>query len=190
MDLEGTLQSLELRRQGQASGMVPKNSAALRSLKQPSTLVIENGINALDLIDSPPATTASLQTAVAVMQANYGTEYAPEKIALLFDMIRDEGWSEARFNRTLKWFLKNKPFPSWTIADWFSFSVKVYPLEWTYGKSRNEYEGYELPEGVTVYKPIDGVKLPFPESQLYCLSCQMKLPMSAKHTWNFCMDVA
>ena len=123
------------------------------------------------------------------MQANYGTDYAPEKIALLFDMIRDEEWSEERFNRTFKWFLKNKPFPSWTIADWFSYGVKVYPVEWTHGKSLSDYEGYELPGGVNVFKPKDGVTLPFPEATMRCLSCQMKLPISQKHKWNNCQEL-
>ena len=88
-------------------------------------------------------------------------------MALMFDMIRDEGWTEERFNRTLKWFLKNKPYPAWTIADWFQYDVKVYPYAWVLRQVFNganwktDIESYELPDGSVVYKLRDGQTLPF-----------------------------
>jgi hypothetical protein len=127
--------------------------------------VSECGINALDLIPSEPVSTKTFSKSFAILQANYGTEYSQEKMALLFDMINDDGWSEERFTRTLKWFMKNKPFPSWTIADWFSHSVKVYPKSWYDEQCVNgkggEIETYLLDDKTYVYKFRDGVTLPF-----------------------------
>jgi hypothetical protein len=88
-------------------------------------------------------------------------------MALLVDMIREDGWTEERFQRTLKWFLKNKPFPAWTVADWFSFSVKVYPYSWYLeqvskngGGVNKQIETYRI-NGVTVFRYADGQELPF-----------------------------
>lgn len=132
--------------------------------------MIANGINALSLIDSPPVETTTLTKAIATLQANYGTSYSPEKIMLLFEMVRDEHWTEEQFTRTFKWFLKNKPFPAWTIADWFQYGVKVYPYAW-YLRQQNEagphvdvlkkMDRYRLPDGTTVFKWKDGEVLPF-----------------------------
>jgi len=105
-----------------------------------------------------------------MLEANYGTEYNSEKAALLFDVVREEGWSEERFLRTLKWFLKNKPFPAWTVADWFQHGVRVYPYEWyleqqakagPYRRVLDQMEMYRLPDGIVVFKWKDGEELPF-----------------------------
>ena len=130
----------------------------------------ELGMNALELIDSPPVCIMTLTKATAILQANYGTEYSQEKIALLFDMIREDGWSEERFQRTLKWFLKNKKFPSWTISDWFDYGIKIYPRAW-YLKQCHENGGhatsgiqfYKLSDGSVGYKYKDSEELPFEE---------------------------
>lgn len=126
-----------------------------------------NGIDALDLIESDPVQPATFTKAIAILQANYGTEYSQEKVAVLFDTIRGENWGEERFQRTFKWFLKNKPFPAWTIADWFSFSVKVYPYSWyleqvskSGGGVNKQIETYRI-DGVTVFRYADGQELPF-----------------------------
>ena len=145
-------------------------------------------MNALDLVSSPPIAPETIDKASAILSLNYGVDYTKEKFLTLFTMMEEEGWTEYRFQQTFKWFLKNKPWAAWTIADWFQHGVKVYPPSWAYGKSRSEYDAYEIAEGVNVYKPKDGVTLPFPEAKLYCLGCQMKLPMSTKHSWNFCDD--
>lgn len=130
--------------------------------------MIENGINALDLFDSAEMQSDVFVGAVAALQSNYGTEYSQEKVALLFDMIREDGWSEERFMRTLKWFLKTKPFAAWTISDWFSYGVKVYPYAWYLeqvnkngGSINKQIESYRLPDGVIVFKYADGENLPF-----------------------------
>jgi hypothetical protein len=126
-----------------------------------------NGLNALALVDSEPVSASAFTTAVAVMQTNYGVDYAPEKVALLFEMIREEGWSEERFKKTFKWFLKNKKFSDWKIADWFEHGVKVYPHSWyldqvhKFGREVNkQIETYKV-NGVVVYRYADGEELPF-----------------------------
>jgi len=82
-------------------------------------------------------------------------------------MIHDEHWSEERFVRTLKWFLKNKRFSAWTVADWFDYGVKVYPYSWyldqvhEFGREVNDrIEAYRI-NGVVVYRYADGQELPF-----------------------------
>ncbi len=102
-----------------------------------------------------------------MLETNYGTEYGREKMGLLLSTMVDEGWSQYRFQETLKWFLHNKKFPAWTIADWFEFGIKVYPYAWCLEKVKEgwnwktDIESYELPDGTVVYKPNDGVTLPF-----------------------------
>ena len=133
---------------------------------------IESAVSGLDLIPSKPVDTQTFTKAIAVLQANYGTEYSPEKTAILFDMIREEKWSEERFNRTLNWFLKNKKYPSWTISDWFDYDVKLYSYGWYLKQVRengasinNSIEAYTI-DGVTGYKYRDGSELPFPKRDL------------------------
>jgi len=92
--------------------------------------VIQNGINALELIESEEVRPETFSKAISILKGNYGADYSHEKALLLLEMIREEGWTEERFMRTFKWFLKNKPFPAWTIADWFQYGVRLYPLEW------------------------------------------------------------
>lgn len=134
--------------------------------------MIEKGVNALDLIDSPQVDSGTFTKAVAILQSNYGIEYSDEKVALLFDMVREDGWSEERFTKTLRWFLKNKPFPAWTISDWFSYGVKVYPYAWyleqvtKFGKAVNkQIQAFILPDGTRVFRYRDDERLPFEEVQ-------------------------
>lgn len=123
-------------------------------------------MNALALIPSPPVSEETFAKAKLLLEANYGTEYSPEKWLMLADMIDDDGWSEERFMITFKWFLKNKPFPAWTVSDWFSHSVKVYPYAWylqqvtPYEDVLKKMDRYKLADGTTVYKWKDGVELP------------------------------
>ena len=152
----------------------------MRNLRQPSEIVTVNGVNALELIESQPVSHTSFLKAVAQLEANFGTEYNREKTTLLFDMVREEQWSEERFNRTLKWFLKNKPFPAWTTSDWFSFSVKLFPYEWYLKQCREganvreQMDIYELPDGTLGYRFRDGQELPFLKVVKWsCRKCTM-----------------
>jgi len=130
--------------------------------------VTQNGVNALDLIDSPPVSVDTFKKARAILEASFGKEYSDAKMAVFFDLIRDEAWSEVKFNRTLKWFLKNVPFPEWSIANWFQYAVKLYPYSWYLeqvvknGASVNkQIETYRLPDGVIGFRYADGQELPF-----------------------------
>lgn len=139
---------------------------ALAQFKNPSNVVIENGVNALALLDSPPVSASTITKALIIIEQNFGAEVAKNKAELLFDMVTEDGWSEKRFDMTFKWFLKNKPYPSWTIADWFSYGVKLYPQQWYFEKctqGRNvlkEMDRYKLADGVIGYKWKDGIELP------------------------------
>lgn len=83
-------------------------------------------------------------------------------------MIIDADWTEERFKRTMNWFLANKCYPSWTIADWFQYDVKLYPISWMnkeIGKMGNperaweRFDRYRIADTV-VCKFKDGVELP------------------------------
>ncbi len=86
-----------------------------------------SGVNALDLIGSK-ITASDKVRAEQLIQMNYGVEYPSEKFQMLYEMIENDNWSSERFQHTLKWFLKTKKFPNWTIADFFEHkSPKLYP---------------------------------------------------------------
>lgn len=128
--------------------------------------MIENGVNALALIDSPPVAPATITKALVILEQNFGAEVSKNKAELLFDMVTEDGWSEKRFDLTFKWFLKNKPYPSWTIADWFSYGVKLYPEAWYRQQCREgmdvrkQMDRYKLADGVIGYKWKDGIDVP------------------------------
>lgn len=98
---------------------------------------------------------------------NYGVDYPVEKFSMLWEMIREDRWTSGRLQATLRWFLKNKRFPNWTIADWFDYEVKIYPYSW-YLKQVNEFgakvnsdiEMYRI-NGRVYYKYRDESQLPF-----------------------------
>ena len=126
-------------------------------------LVNSSGINALDLIGEK-ASGKDYAKAKALLEMNYGIEYQKEKFSMLFEMIAEEQWSSERFMRTVKWFLKNKKFPNWTIADWFEFGIKLYPYSWyqeqlSKGIKHEEMEAYRI-NGKILWKMKDENDLP------------------------------
>lgn len=142
----------------------------LRILKRQSAEIVKNGVNALDLIDGPPVSESTLVKSKIILEQNFGTEYSAEKWRMLAALIDEEGWTEERFQRTFKWFLKNKRFPAWTIADWFDYGVRIYPYTWYLeqvhknGAAVNkQIEVYDLGNGVVGYRYADGETLPFPK---------------------------
>ena len=147
-----------------------RKSNALETLKRCSESVTKNaeaGVSLFDLVDSPPVSRAAFARGLAVLQANFGTEYSPEKTAVLFDMIREDEWTESRFNSTLAWFVKSKKFPSWTVSDWFDHDVKLYPYSWMLKQvaagvdAKTDLEIWEVEYNVFGWKMRDGVPLPF-----------------------------
>lgn len=84
-----------------------------------------------------------------LIKINYGIDYPKEKLTVLWTMIKEENWTNERLERTVKWFLKTKKFPNWTIADWFEYEIKLYPYGWykeqiRKGYSDNDLEGYKI----------------------------------------------
>jgi len=131
--------------------------------------VSQEGVNAFDLIPSKPVSAETFIKAAAYLQQAYGIEYPAEKFSILFDLVREENWTEERFNRTVKWFLKTKYNQAWTIADWWQYNIRLYPFVWVRescrksGQSEIEFiktlDVY-LVDGVRLYKLKDGVDLP------------------------------
>jgi hypothetical protein len=128
-------------------------------------------VNALDLIESGPIAPDTFKEIGVFIQQNFGVEFEPAKWKMLKEVITRDGWSEERFRRTAEWFMKNQRFSAWTIADWYSFSVKCYTLSGknkliAEGHKAEEFEAYKLPDGNIVWKLIDGQTLPFPKCNL------------------------
>ena len=157
----------------QTSGMEKQRCNTLENSMRRLKSEIEFEVSGLNLIPSKEVEPDTFTKAILLLQQNYGTEYSKEKTGMLFDMIREEKWSEERFNRTLCWFLKNKKYPSWSISDWFDYDVKLYSYGWYLKQVReqgalinNSIEAYTIADGVTGYKFIDGTELPFPKRNL------------------------
>ena len=124
------------------------------------------GINALDLIGSK-ATPDDFIKAEVLIKTSFGVKYTKEKFSLLWELILEEGWTKERLNQTVKYFLKNKKFATWTIADWFDYTIKLYPYSWyldqihQFGSSANKtIERYRI-QGKVLYRYYDGNILPF-----------------------------
>jgi hypothetical protein len=134
----------------------------LQNLKNNS----EREINALDLIGNP-VSAIELLKAEELLKMNYGVDYPKEKFSMLWEMIKEEGWTDIRLKETLKWFLKRKKFPNWTVADWFEYGTKLFNnAEYLkqlneIGKSLNEQIEWYIINGVYLWKYKDGIELPF-----------------------------
>lgn len=138
-------------------------------MRKPSDSVIQNGVDAFSVVDSPAVSAATFTKAIAYLQQAYGVDYPKEKFSILFDLIMDEGWNDERFSRTLKWFLKTKYNQAWTIADWFQYGVKLYPFSWVrqhcHKNNIREVDFIQtldvyMVDGIRLYKFRDGISLP------------------------------
>jgi hypothetical protein len=111
----------------------------------------------------------TLAQAKEIIEQNYGTSIPQSKWLMLCKRFFDEEWTEEQFKRTLAWFLDTKHYPSWTIADWFDYNVKLYPFAWVrdycnknglrevdFIKSLDVY----IVNGVRLYRMMDGTNLP------------------------------
>ena len=113
------------------------------------------------------ATIEDCARAEAMLRANYGVDYPTEKFDMLWTMVIEDGWTTEKLQNTVKWFLKNKKYPNWTISDWFDYQVKLFPYSW-YLKQVNEFGGsvnqqlekYRIGDKI-LYKYADGNELPF-----------------------------
>ncbi|MHB8335807.1 MAG: hypothetical protein ACYDEE_00120 [Ignavibacteriaceae bacterium] len=120
----------------------------------------------MDLIGSKAAPDDFIKAEVLI-KTSFGVIYPQEKFSLLWELILEEGWSKERFNLTVKHFLKHKKYASWNIADWFDYSVKLYPYSWyldqihQFGAAANKtIERYRI-QGKVLYRNYDGSILPF-----------------------------
>lgn len=152
----------------QHSDTQKRTNLALMTLKANSNNSTESGVNHLDLIPSVPLSNDIFLRSIAMIEQAFGLPIPTEKSAMLAEMIKDEGWSEARFKAVVKWFLKNKYNPAWTIHDWFSYGTRLYPESWYHKKvsemgdqANYQIERYKLKDGLHGYKFIDGEILPF-----------------------------
>lgn len=96
-----------------------------------------------------------------MLRTTFGVEYSDGRILLLFQQIADDGWSEERFDRTLKWFLRNVKWAAWTIADWFAYTIPIYNYAWYCKQSADGVptRTWEIEPGVFGYT-LANVELP------------------------------
>lgn len=133
---------------------------------QSLNLLLENpnGFNALDLMGEK-ISWSDIEKAEELIKINYGIDYPKEKLTVLWNMIKEANWTNERLERTVKWFLKTKKFPNWTIADWFEYEVKLYPHAWyleqiSKGYKNDDLCAYKI-NGRVFWKFNDNVDLPF-----------------------------
>lgn len=138
-------------------------------MRNPSDFYVQNGVDAFAIIGGELVKKETLATAKLFVEQNLGSEIPKEKWMILCELIVEANWSEEKFQRTVKWFLLNKCYPAWTIADWFQFNIKLYPFAWVReacrksGQSEVEFiktlEVY-LVDGIRLYMQKDGTDLP------------------------------
>lgn len=121
--------------------------------------------NVLDLIGEK-ITKIDIVKAEEMLKLNFGVSYSKEKFALLWEMILEDGWTDYRLKETLKYFLKTKKYPNWTISDWFDYSCDVYNyaeylVKLNENRQLNEQIEWYLINGVRVWKYKNGFSLPF-----------------------------
>ena len=75
--------------------------------------------------------TGDVRQCLLAMEQNFGKQYSAEmsgRVQLLFSMCLKDSWTSERFTKATEWILKNKPYPNWTVADFFSAPLqKLYP---------------------------------------------------------------
>ncbi len=81
----------------------------------------------------------------------------------LYDMIREEGWTEHRFANTCAWIAKNIPFANLTANDFFRAPMsRLKPYR---GGTPGAIDIYKI-EGKYFWKERDGQELPFEKVNL------------------------
>lgn len=90
-----------------------------------------NPINALDLFDIPIDEQVRRYVKMA-LTVNYRLEPGANEYNydLLFSQIEQAGWNAIRLKTTLDYFLQNKLYSTWTVADWFQYKQTLYPYSW------------------------------------------------------------
>lgn len=121
--------------------------------------------NALDFVGNK-ISKVDIIKAEEMLKLNFGINYSKEKFAMLWEMILEEEWTDFRLKETVKYFLKTKKYPNWTISDWFDYSQEVYCYNEYLSKLNenrqlnDQIEWYSI-NGVRVWKYKNGFSLPF-----------------------------
>ena len=99
-----------------------------------------------------------------ILKAAYGRDYSPEKLTLLFSMCLDEEWSTKRFMDTLKWVVKNNPYPEWKPADFFSAPLlKLHGYAWACEQWAKKLKLKQYKIGERIYFAFAEDEVPLPE---------------------------
>lgn len=150
-----------------AALMTGSTTSQIQTVTQNVSLNLKNrdSINALDFIGGK-VTSEDILKAEEFLKMNFGVDYPKEKFSMLWEMIREEGWTSERLKQTLKNFLKTKKFATWTIADWFDYKIELYGYSEYLKKLNergktfnNEIEWYRV-GGVPFWKYKDVTELP------------------------------
>lgn len=103
------------------------------------------------------------------LEAAYGTEYSQQRVDMLFDFAREEGWSGQRLIETVKHVIRSSKWKDWTVADFLSTPTgELKNYNWVLEElakdrtAQSRMVGYRV-GGVTLWKYADGKELPFPK---------------------------
>jgi hypothetical protein len=126
--------------------------------------VLQEGVSAFDLYGTS-ITAKDCIKAEELLKMNYGVDYPVEKFSMLWEMIQEEKWTAERLRAALKWFLKNKKWATWTIADWFDYDIKLFPHSWyvekiNEGYKDSDFDCYKI-NGQALWTLKNGTELPF-----------------------------
>lgn len=147
-----------------------EESLTLRRRSKILSGVTTSGVVAADLMGEI-VSTRDMQECMLAMEQNFGKSYAVEmkgRVALLFEKCLEKDWSALRFRAAVDWILEHKPYPNWTLADFFSAPLqKLYPYtEYTRllqerGKGFNaEIQWYKI-NGMSLWAYKHEGELPF-----------------------------
>lgn len=98
-----------------------------------------------------------------LLKIAYGRDYPKEKFELLFAMCTEDRWSEKRFFDTLRWVIKNNPYPEWKMSEFFTAPlVKLHPRSWMIDQvtKGNKCLPYKVGEEIMYALASDDIPLP------------------------------
>jgi hypothetical protein len=128
-----------------------------RLLRRSSEVVVAD-------LQGEPLSSRAMTEAVVILKAAYGREYSPEKLTLLFSMCLDEEWTSKRFMDTLKWVVKNNPYPEWKPADFFKAPlVKLHGYEWACEQWAKKLKLKQYKIGDRILFALADEEIPLPE---------------------------
>ena len=128
--------------------------------------ITEQGVAAVDLVGEA-VSTRDVQECILAMEQNYGKSYSEElsgRVKLLFAKCLEKDWSSKRFRDAADWIIEHKPFPNWTVADFFTAPMKtLYPRGTWYYKQCDagvKLKQYKVGEHILYALASDDIPLP------------------------------